>query len=102
NTMSFVIGNGDGTLKANRTIPVGTTPHGVVLADFNGDTVLDAVVANTGDSNIGLLRGATNGFHTQVTFATGLNPASLAVADFNQDGKPDVVTGNIGVSSVSI
>jgi len=47
-TLSIRLGAGDGTFSppAISEVPVGAGPKAVILGDFNGDTLLDAAVAN--------------------------------------------------------
>ncbi len=88
----------------------GSAPHGLKVADVNGDGKLDVVTVNTGSSTIGVLLGNGDGtFGTATTYglglSTGITPLDLAVADMNNDGKLDVLTvykgsgkGGVGVS----
>jgi len=92
--------------------PVGTSPAGVVVADFNGDGKLDIAVANSGSANVSILLGNGDGtFQAAVNFDAGMaNPASLAMGDFNHDGKLDLVIfhpspnvfGGLDAASLSI
>jgi len=56
NTVSVLLGNGDGTFKAAANYPVGTFPQGVGAGDFNSDGRSDLVVTNSGDDTVGVLR----------------------------------------------
>jgi hypothetical protein len=79
----------------------GTNPQAVVTADLNGDSRLDLVTANAGDSTVSVLLGNGDGtFQPAQTSATGANPRSLAVGDFNGDTNLDIVTTNAGDVSV--
>lgn len=69
-----------------------------VLADVNGDGILDIVTANgfvfTG-SGVSVLLGNGDGtFQSAKTIVTGGNPSYIVVADFNRDGKPDIAVAN--------
>ena len=51
NTVTVVLGNGDGTFRqtANGTVTVGAGPVSLVAADLNRDGIFDLAVANLGD-----------------------------------------------------
>ena len=46
NTVSVLLGNGDGTFQPQVTYAVGSVPDAIVAGDFNGDGQLDLAVAN--------------------------------------------------------
>lgn len=76
--------------------PTGTNPNSVLLADFNGDSRLDAAVTyfgafNQSNGGLSLLLGNPDGtFRSAVTYAAGPPVISLATADFNADSRPDL------------
>jgi hypothetical protein len=87
------------------TFQVGNQPYSASVADVNNDNLLDIVVANSGDDNIGVLLGYGNGnFSTQNTFSTGTGsqPYSTVIADFNNDGLLDVAVANNGNNMLGI
>jgi subtilase family serine protease len=103
NTLSVLVGNGDGTFKGAVSYPVGSSPTAVAVGDFNGDGKQDVAVANAGSNTVSILLG--NGdctFQASTTFQVGSKPVSLAVGDFNQDVQPDLAVANQGDSDVSI
>lgn len=83
--------------------PVGHSPQGVAVADFNGDGNQDVVVVCSGDASAGddggisillgngdgTLRGADN-------IAVGKNPVFVAVGDLSGDGKIDLLVVSPG------
>jgi len=80
--------------------PVGTSPAGIVIADFNGDGKLDIAVANSGSANVSILLGNGDGtFKGAVNAAAGPSPQSLAIGDFNGDHKLDLIVVNPGDST---
>ena len=48
-------GNGDGTFGDPLTFTVGSSPHFIVAADFDGDGQIDLAVANSGSDTISIL-----------------------------------------------
>jgi uncharacterized repeat protein (TIGR01451 family) len=85
-----------------KSYPVGTSPAGIAVADFNGDSKLDIAVANTGSSNVSILLGNGDGtFQPAVNFSAGNNPSAIAVGDFNGDGKLDLAVLQRGANGVA-
>src|SRR5262249_41525088 len=100
-----LLGNGDGTLKAVTTIDAGA-PGGtaLVLADVNGDSILDIVATNVctvSHNCLLVLLGNGNGTFKKRQFypLAGYSSLGLAIADVNHDGKLDAVTGACGSSN---
>jgi hypothetical protein len=70
---------------------VGLAPVSVAAGDFNGDGLIDLVVANSGSDTVSVLLSNRNGnFQAARSFAAGHNPQSVAVGDFNGDGSLDL------------
>jgi hypothetical protein len=99
NTISVLLGNGDGTFQAPQNTAVGIEPLALAVADFNGDGYLDVAVLNSahisgnqyGEGTVGLLLGNGDGsFQPAQTYQTGRAPSGLAVGDFNCDGALDL------------
>ena len=81
----------------------GLNPNFVAVADVNGDSKPDLVVANWGSSSVAVLLGNGDGtFQAAVVYPSGGTPQSIAVADVNRDGKPDLVVGNSDTNSIGI
>ncbi|UWZ86376.1 FG-GAP-like repeat-containing protein [Occallatibacter riparius] len=100
-TSGILLGNGDGTFRAEVTFPTGgLSPLGV--GDFNGDGNLDIAgsLYPPPDSEVGIFMGKGDGTF-YATQDTGEHPGYsfyLAVADFNQDGLLDLDAGVSGDS----
>ncbi|HEV2380406.1 MAG TPA: FG-GAP-like repeat-containing protein [Terriglobia bacterium] len=81
----------------------GTKPCSVAVADLNGDSKPDLVVANSGSNNVSVLLGNGDGtFQAPANYAAGTAPSSVAIGDFNGDGKLDLVVSNASSDNVSI
>jgi hypothetical protein len=110
NTVSVLLGNGDGTFQSAQNFAVGSYPQSVAVGDFNGDGHLDLTVANANDGTVSILLGNGDGtFQAAQNYAVGSNPLSVAIGDFNGDGFADLAIANQGTyrnnytgSSVSI
>ena len=103
NTISVLLGNGDGTFQTAMNFGVGMNPFSVAVGDFNGDGILDVAVANNSSSTVSVLLGNGDGtFQTAMNFGVGLNPQSVAVGDFNGDGILDLAVANRGNDTVSV
>ena len=70
NTVSVLLGNGNGTFQAQQTFATGVDPTSVALGDVNGDGKPDLVVANDGSDTVSVLLGNGNGtFQASQAFA---------------------------------
>ena len=91
------IGKGDGTFGGPATFVVGASPSDVQAGDFNGDGILDLVVANGGDFSgpplVALhLGGANAQFAAGKQVQTGPGTTAVLVGDLNADAKADIIT----------
>jgi hypothetical protein len=55
NTLSVLLGNGDGTFQPESSFAVGNNPFSVAIADLNGDGKLDLAVSNVEGGTISIL-----------------------------------------------
>jgi hypothetical protein len=102
NTVSVLLGNGDGSLKPAVNYAVGSGPGSVAVGDF-GNGHLDLAVTNSGSNTVSVLLGNGDGtFAPATNYPVGAAPASVAVGDFNRDGTPDLAVANAGSNSVSV
>jgi hypothetical protein len=108
NTVSVLLGKGDGTFGSATTYSVGNKPSAVALGYFNGR--LGIVTANSnynastktyGPGTVSVLLGNGDGtFQSAVSYSVGLHPDTVTVGEFN--GQVDIVTGNQGDNTVSV
>jgi RHS repeat-associated protein len=99
NTVTILLGNGDGTFTpaSGSPVAVGNVPYSIAVGDFNGDGKLDLAVANSGSNTVTILLGNGDGTFTPAIgspVAVGSKPYSVAVGDFNGDGRLDLAVAN--------
>lgn len=110
-SVGILLGNGNGTFQAAQVYDSGgILPVAMTIADVNGDSYPDLIVANRyqagGDSfangSVAVLMGTGDGaFHTAHTYnSMGNSAQSVAVADVNRDGKPDVLVSNFTLNGI--
>jgi hypothetical protein len=103
NTVSILLGNGDGTFSAAASPSTGTFPASVAVGDFNGDGRADLAVANHISDTVSILLGNGDGsFSPAAAPATGNGPESVVVGDFNGDGKADLAVVNGSDNTLSV
>jgi VCBS repeat protein/IPT/TIG domain-containing protein len=74
------------------SVPTQGDPIAIATADFNGDSLLDAAVANYASGTVSLLFGTgTGAFQPAVNIPAGNFPLDIAAADLDHDGAPDLV-----------
>jgi hypothetical protein len=106
-TVSVLLGNGDGTFGPAVQYGVGARerPIAVAVGDFTGDGIPDLVTVNVpqahdqGINSFSLLVGNPDGtFQTAVTQPLGINntPSSLAAGDFTGNGILSIAVGTSG------
>ncbi len=94
-TVSILLGVGDGTFGLQQQIAVGTAPRGIAILDVDGDGDMDIVNTNSGSSNLSLLINDGTGNFGSPTFFDGGGSGewALAAADMNGDNVLDLVIG---------
>ncbi len=76
NTVSVLLGNGDGTFQTHMDYPTGNYPDCVAVGDFNNDGKLDLAITNFNDNTVSVLiniRGAA----TRMELLSSQNPSSF-------------------------
>jgi hypothetical protein len=94
NTVSILLGNGDGTFQTQQTYPTLARPFGIAVGDLNGDGIPDLVVGNDSTGLNIFLGDGSGGFTAGTPLTGGTCPLEPVLADINQDGNLDIVVGN--------
>ncbi|ALG08716.1 FG-GAP repeat domain-containing protein [Kibdelosporangium phytohabitans] len=92
-SLSVLIGRGDGTFRDAHSYAAGETVNDVVVGDFNRDGVPDVAVGEFVNNKISVLLGKRwGGFGPARKYDTGTGLNELTVGDFNGDGALDIAS----------
>src|SRR5277367_4442266 len=98
NTVSVLLGNGDGTFTAALNSPLGTgqAPTAIAIADFNADGNPDIAVTDPQTDSVSVFLGLGQGlFAPAFELPVGTNPAAILAASLSGASLPDVaITDN--------
>jgi tetratricopeptide (TPR) repeat protein len=93
NTVSVMLGNGDGTFTAatNSPLPTGQAPTAVAIADFNADGNPDIAVTDPQTDSVSVFLGLGQGlFAPAFELPVGTNPTAILSAALSGASLPDV------------
>ena len=93
------------TRTASNPIEYNYGPRSVAVGDFNKDTWLDMVIANSIVNTIAIYLGHNDStFSKQFEYPTGSGstPNMVDVGDFNNDSLLDIIVANFGINNVGI
>jgi hypothetical protein len=104
NTVSILLGIGNGTFQAAVPYTVGVAPWNVVVGDINHDGFLDLAVASDSTGSVSILQGNGDGTFKPFTAVPmgSSQVGSVAIADFNHDGFLDLAVTSAPDNSVFV
>jgi len=108
-TIGVLLANGTHGFGSCLFYPLGVEitddPEGLVVGDFNNDTIVDLALAIHNTNSIGVYFGDGFGGLSGINYyflGTIDGPFGIAAGDFNEDGKLDVAVTNEHANTVSI
>ena len=111
NTVSVLLGSGNGTLGVQRNFAAGYVPADVAIGDLNGDGKPDLVTANESvdpdldsvSNKISVLLGNGDGtFRTATNLDVGEDPVAVAIADLDGNGRLDIAVANYSSHTAAV
>jgi len=107
--LTVLVGDGKGGFKSAPgspfTVQSKPHPHGIAIADFNGDSWADLATDDWQNNRVTVVFNDKKGgfLSPGVSFPVGKMPyQKLRAADLNRDGKADIVTTNFEGGNVSV
>src|SRR5437016_7942875 len=92
NTLSILLGNGDGTFRDQVQLNVCKEPRSLALGMFNRDPYPDVVLACSGSDEVAVLFGRADGkFEEGPRYPVHRTPIAIGSDDLNGDEAPDIV-----------
>ncbi|HYW77925.1 MAG TPA: FG-GAP-like repeat-containing protein, partial [Thermoguttaceae bacterium] len=102
-TLSVMLGRGDGRFVAAAPIFVGQKPYEILLEDIDGNRILDIVTINSNDDTLAVFMGVGDGtFGAEMLYDVGDRPLGVALGDIDGDGTLDLVTADSDDNTVSV
>ena len=98
-SVSILLGNGNGTFRAQKVTNLNIQCTGIAVGDFNGDGKLDLVASNYnhggfsgGTATVEVMLGNGNGtFQSPASYPLPASATNVVVADLRKDGKLDLI-----------
>jgi hypothetical protein len=95
-SVSILLGNGDGSFQAASTVVVGANPYALATGFIDQDGNADLAVAVSGANAVVILAGnGSGGFAAPVSYTAGSSPRVVVATDLNRDSYLDMVVTNV-------
>ena len=103
NTLTVLLGNGNGTFQPGVPYTVGNRPASLIVADLNNNGVSDLIAVNQAANTFSVLAGNGDGtFRPSLDFVAGNAPVAVASGDFDGDGHADLAIVNYQDRTVTV
>jgi hypothetical protein len=104
NTVSILLGTGNGTFGAAKSFATGASPRSIAVGDFNGDGLSDLAVTRFSNStSLGLLFGKGDGtFYPPANYNIGPYTSFVVSGDFNGDTIVDLAVATSNAKTVQV
>lgn len=102
NLVAVLLGDGLGGFPIQRLVETVYSPADVELADIDGDSDLDLLVASSSGLVAVHLNNGDGTFGTIRRYATGADPVAVGLGDLDGDAKADLVVAHRGSASISV
>ncbi|MGA8161755.1 MAG: VCBS repeat-containing protein [Acidobacteriaceae bacterium] len=107
--ITVLLGDGRGNFHPapGAPVPAGHLPNDIAVADMNGDSHPDLIIANHQSPYVRILLGDGTGRFdlapgSPVDVHSYPHPHAVVAADFNSDGRPDVATDSWGNNQIEL
>lgn len=106
-TVSILLGNGDGTFQARNIIAVANSPFSLALGDFNQDGNVDIVTSNYSffvqPGTVSILLGNGDGtFQAPVNYPAGKHPYYVSVGRLTRDHHQELAVVDYGTNKIQV
>jgi hypothetical protein len=103
NTVSVLLGHGDGTFAPHHDYPAGPGAFGVALGDLNEDGHLDIAASNYASNTVSVLTGIGDGsFGAPALLPAGSGARDVVISDLDGDHHLDLAVANPLPSTVTV
>lgn len=105
NSVSILLGNGDGTFNTAVNYAAGTGPTSIAPAQYALSGLNDLAVTDQTDNAVSILLNTGSGVfapNQELSLSPDTDPLSIVSADFNGDTRPDAAVAENGTNELSV
>ncbi len=102
-TISILLGNGDGSFQPAQHVRVGGEPRGITVLDADGDGDVDVAATSFANGQTTIVYNEGDGrFDDFRAFGTGSGERAVVAGDMNGDGLLDLVVGTLTSEEIHV